>query len=224
MRGRIKISPAMAVALLALFVSLGGGAYAATKLKKNSVTTKSIKNGAVTTKKIANGAVTTSKLANGAVTSAQLGTGAVTTANIADGAVTSAKLDPSLVTHAFIATQPSGEVGPLPLISGSPETVVTLNLPTGGNFVVTGQAELINTDIGGPTSHFADCELSNNSTDLGDGADSYDAGGLSPSGSVAITGISSGGGAVTLACKSNDATHSFAFRGQIVAQRVSAVG
>ena len=41
-------SPAMVVAMLALFVVLGGTAFAATKLSKNSVTTKTIKNRAVT--------------------------------------------------------------------------------------------------------------------------------------------------------------------------------
>jgi len=64
-RKRFQLSPAMAVACLALFVSLGGGAYAALHLKKNSVTTSSIKNGAVTSSKIANHAITGRKLASG---------------------------------------------------------------------------------------------------------------------------------------------------------------
>lgn len=46
-------SPAMVVALLALFVSLGGGAYAAVTLPKNSVGTKQLKNKAVTPTKVA---------------------------------------------------------------------------------------------------------------------------------------------------------------------------
>ena len=78
-------SAAMAVAILALGIALGGGAYAAkVKLKANSVKTKTIKNGAVTEKKLRGGAVTEAKLAGGAVTSAKL----------ADGAVTSTKLTP----------------------------------------------------------------------------------------------------------------------------------
>jgi hypothetical protein len=44
---------------IAVFVVLGGGAYAATKLPKNSVGTKQIKNGAVTKKKLAKGVLTT---------------------------------------------------------------------------------------------------------------------------------------------------------------------
>jgi hypothetical protein len=44
---------AMLVAICALVVAVGGGAYAAVKLKKNAVKTKNIKNGAVTSPKIA---------------------------------------------------------------------------------------------------------------------------------------------------------------------------
>lgn len=48
-------SPAMVVALIALLVGLGGGAYAAKKIKlgKNTVKTKNIKNEAVTDQKLA---------------------------------------------------------------------------------------------------------------------------------------------------------------------------
>lgn len=59
-------SPALVIAVVALFVALAGGAYAL-NLGKNAVKTKNIKNGAVKTKKIANAAVTTGKLANSAV-------------------------------------------------------------------------------------------------------------------------------------------------------------
>ena len=53
MKASIKMpSPAMLVALVALFVSLGGSAYAVTKIGTNQ-----IKDGAVTTPKIKSGAV-----------------------------------------------------------------------------------------------------------------------------------------------------------------------
>jgi hypothetical protein len=48
-----RLTYANVVATLALFVALGGGAYAATQLKKNSVGTKQLKNGAVTEAKLA---------------------------------------------------------------------------------------------------------------------------------------------------------------------------
>jgi hypothetical protein len=46
-------SPALVVSLIALFVSLGGGAYAALNLPANSVGTKQLKNGAVSSPKLA---------------------------------------------------------------------------------------------------------------------------------------------------------------------------
>jgi hypothetical protein len=55
-----KPSPAMTVALIALFVALGGSSYAALKLPKNSVGNKQIKNNAVTAGKVKNGTLSTS--------------------------------------------------------------------------------------------------------------------------------------------------------------------
>ena len=76
-------SHATIVAYLALFVALGGSAYAVTQLPKNSVGAKQLKKKAVTTAKLKDCAVTTPKIANGAVT----------TAKIAENAVTGAKVD-----------------------------------------------------------------------------------------------------------------------------------
>lgn len=71
------------IAYLALFVALGGSAFAVTQLPKNSVGAKQLKKKAVTAAKLRDGAVTTPKMANGAVT----------TAKIAENAVTGAKVD-----------------------------------------------------------------------------------------------------------------------------------
>ena len=51
-----------AIALIALFVALGGTSYAALSLPAGSVGTVQIRNGAVTTKKIANGSISALKL------------------------------------------------------------------------------------------------------------------------------------------------------------------
>lgn len=52
----------MVVALLALFISLGGSAYAALNLPKNSVGNKQLKDGAVTGAKLHTNAVTSAKV------------------------------------------------------------------------------------------------------------------------------------------------------------------
>ena len=62
-------SPSMVVALLALFVALGGGAYAAVSLPKNSVGAKQLKRNAVTGKKIKKSAVSSPKVKDGSLLS-----------------------------------------------------------------------------------------------------------------------------------------------------------
>ncbi len=78
---RSRLTFANVVALLALFVALGGSAYAI-HLGKNAVKTKNIKNGAVKEAKLANGAVTEAKLATGAVTASKLAAGVVKTPSV----------------------------------------------------------------------------------------------------------------------------------------------
>jgi hypothetical protein len=60
-------SPALVVAVIALFVALGGTTYAATSLPKNSVGAKQLKKNAVTSTKIKNGVVTKTKLSKATV-------------------------------------------------------------------------------------------------------------------------------------------------------------
>ncbi len=55
-------SPSMVVALIALFVALGSGAYAAITVPANSVGTPQLKNGAVTGSKIRDAAITGAKI------------------------------------------------------------------------------------------------------------------------------------------------------------------
>ena len=82
-----KPSPALVIAVIALFVGLSGGAYAA-----NKVGTNQIKGKAVTSGKLAGKAVTSSKLAGKAVKSGKLADGAVTSSKLSDESVKSDEL------------------------------------------------------------------------------------------------------------------------------------
>jgi hypothetical protein len=72
---------------IAVFLVLGGGAYAASQLPKNSVGTKQLKKNAVTSAKIKKNAVTNAKIKNQAVTGVKLANGAVGANQIAANAV-----------------------------------------------------------------------------------------------------------------------------------------
>jgi len=101
MARRIKPpSPAMIVALIALFVAIGGVGYAASKID-----TEDIKSQAVTKPKIAKKAVTTGKLDRGAVETGKIGGEAVRSGKIRDGAVKADDLQDQGVTTGKIADQ-----------------------------------------------------------------------------------------------------------------------
>lgn len=85
-------SPATAISVLALFVSLSGVTYAATVVPRNSVASTSIRQGAVTRPKLRNRAVSQSKLAPAAVGTTRLADRAVTAGKLAPGAVGAAQL------------------------------------------------------------------------------------------------------------------------------------
>lgn len=71
-KGFLRFLRGNTIALLALFVALGGTTYAATSLPKNSVGAKQLKKNAVTNPKIKNGAVTGLKIANNSVKGADV--------------------------------------------------------------------------------------------------------------------------------------------------------
>ncbi|MFL5823107.1 MAG: hypothetical protein ACJ764_06670 [Solirubrobacteraceae bacterium] len=60
------------MATVAVFVAVGGGAYAAFRLPPKSVGTRQLKDAAVTNQKLATGAVTASKVATASLTGAQV--------------------------------------------------------------------------------------------------------------------------------------------------------
>jgi hypothetical protein len=65
------------IALIALFAALGGTAFAASKIAKNSVGSKQIKNNAVTGKKIKKNAVTGDKVKDGSLSGSDINLGSL---------------------------------------------------------------------------------------------------------------------------------------------------
>ncbi len=89
------------IATIALFLALGGTAWAA--LGKNAVKTKNIAPNAVTTAKIKNGAVNAAKLKNGAVTAPRLAKDAVTVNKLGRQAVTARAIAPKSILPGALA-------------------------------------------------------------------------------------------------------------------------
>jgi len=84
---RRRPSPALVIALVALFISLGGASYAAVTIPDNSVGQSQLKNDAVSYQKIVPNAVGAVRLANGGVVNSKLASGSVSYTKIQAGAV-----------------------------------------------------------------------------------------------------------------------------------------
>lgn len=241
---RKRLSYANVMSTIAVFLVVGGAsALAATQLAKNSVGSKQlksnavtsakikkeavaaakIKNGAVTNTKIANEAVTTEKLGNSSVTVGKLADGSVGTGKLADGAVNSGKLAQNERSEAFQVAETSGTVGPLPNLGSTPTTVATLQLPAGGNYVVTGETALINTDLVGSEDHYTECALNDDGVEIASQVSGLYSPGLFPSGGLTLAGVANGG-TVVLACHSDNNSKTFSFERRIIAIRVGSVG
>ncbi len=105
-------SAALVVALIALFVALGGPAEA-----KRLLTGKDVKNHSLQTKDLARKAVRElRRTPNGSVRERALAAGAVTSVKLADSAVTPSKIAPSAVGAAQLGP---GAVGPRELRAGA---------------------------------------------------------------------------------------------------------
>jgi hypothetical protein len=91
-RFKKHLSVANVLSVTALFIALGGSAFAAVKLRPNQVRTVNIAREAVTQQKLRAGAVTSGKISNGQVNNRDLATGSVTAAKIGNEAVTAKKL------------------------------------------------------------------------------------------------------------------------------------
>jgi len=108
------LSFANVMSCLALFLALGGAAYAAKTA--GTVKTKNLANGAVTTPKLRNGAVTTSKLRNGAVIGTKIAPATIGSSQLANGSVRSGQLGGQVVTEPKLK---NGAVSESKLGSGS---------------------------------------------------------------------------------------------------------
>jgi len=89
----------------ALFVALGGAAYAAVKIPPNAIKARNIANQAVTNPKIKREAVTSGKIRNGGVNAVDLGAGQVTSEKLGTGAVTGKKIAKKAVSERTIANE-----------------------------------------------------------------------------------------------------------------------
>src|SRR4051812_20534799 len=72
MRGRLRPSPAMVVAFIALFVAIGGSSYAVTRLPASSVGSKQLRKSAVRTAHLAKNAVTGAKVKDRSLTASDI--------------------------------------------------------------------------------------------------------------------------------------------------------
>jgi hypothetical protein len=106
-RGRIRPTYSSVTATLALFIALGGGAYAATSLPARSVGSAQLKKNAVTRAKIKNNAVNGSKVAANALTGADI---KETTLGDVPHATSAAAID-KLTYKTAVGTAP-GDAGP----------------------------------------------------------------------------------------------------------------
>lgn len=98
-----RLSFADVVSCIALFVALGGTAFAAVRLGPGEVKTVNIARQAVTSAKIKREAVTSGKIRNGSVNALDIGAGQVTEEKIDSGAVTGKKIGKKAVSPRTIA-------------------------------------------------------------------------------------------------------------------------
>jgi hypothetical protein len=138
-------TPATAIALIALFVALGGTGYAALKLPKNSVGTKQLKANAVTGAKVKNGTLTADDFGGSLPTGAQgpkgdTGAAGTNGTNGTNGAKGDKGDQGDKGNDGTNGTGTQGPTGPSgtslkpkvtagPLDSGAPNTFAPLNVP-----------------------------------------------------------------------------------------------
>ncbi len=111
---RRRLTYANVMATIAVFIAIGGSAYAATQLKKNSVGTKQIKNQAVTA----------AKIQNGAITGAQVKGGSLTGSNVANNSLTGTQVNSST-----LGTVPTAQTANTAQTAQTAQTANSLSAP-----------------------------------------------------------------------------------------------
>jgi hypothetical protein len=99
---RIKITPAFVLALVALFVAMGGSAVAVTAIASNSIGSKHIVNGQVKSKDLAANAVRGPKVLDESLSGADVADGTVGAADVTDGSLTGADVADDSLTGADV--------------------------------------------------------------------------------------------------------------------------
>jgi hypothetical protein len=167
-------SAAMIVAVLALFVAMGGAGYAAVSIPNNSVGSNQLKNSAVTNHKIQNGSVGNFKLSSAAVGARKIINGAVGTSQINPNQV-QARVSGVCTTGALTAVGNAGTVtcGAAPgadLVTANPSAVAlgsgttaidSESLPAGSAYLVTANPQIsVAATTGTSESLTVSCSLS----------------------------------------------------------------
>ena len=105
---RPKLTYANVMVTILAFVVLGGSAYAAGHLGKNSVGTKQLRKNAVTAAKIRTGAVNGAKVADGSLTGADVQDGSLSGPDVQDGSLTGADVQDGSLTGADVGNNRLG--------------------------------------------------------------------------------------------------------------------
>jgi hypothetical protein len=100
-----RISPALVISCLALFMALAGSAFAAGVVGKNTVRSAQIVDGTVRTVDLHDGAVNSAKVSDDSLTAADLAPNAVGSEEIAENAVSSSKVADHSITGVDIAPE-----------------------------------------------------------------------------------------------------------------------
>ena len=200
---RIKLktpSAPLVISVLALFVALGGGAYAAVKLGKNSVKAKQIAPKAVKASEIAPNGVGSSEIAANAVNGSKVGADALTAADINEA--TLVRLAYGSTFAGLVAEATDTEVARLGNTGGGGSGVLdTSSFPTANHRIIVNASANLFPDGTTPEATHFQCKLQSkigggSFTDLGF-ANAEDLAAAPPAGgaddhSISLTGFIEG--------------------------------